>query len=85
MNQAKLDNKKGFGHHLDVQEAMTLKTRPSTTPTPQHIILSGNFSKEILTAIRTRPGVAHGLPRLTRLKPRPRNPSALSMKLVKFE
>jgi hypothetical protein len=28
-------------------------------------ILSGNFSKEILTAIRIRPGVAHGLPRLS--------------------
>jgi hypothetical protein len=64
---------------------MTLKTSPSTAPTPQNIVLSRNFSKEILTKIRTRPGVAHGLPRLTRLRPKPRNPSALSMKLVKFE
>jgi hypothetical protein len=85
MNQAKLDNKKGFGHHLDIQEAMTLKTRPSTAPTPQHIILSGNFSKEILTTIRTRPGVAHWLPRLSTLRPKPRNPSVLSIKLIKFE
>jgi hypothetical protein len=29
-------------------------------------ISSGNFSKEILTAIRTWPGVAHGLPRISR-------------------
>jgi hypothetical protein len=29
--------------------------------------------------------VAHGLPRLTRLRPKPCNPSALPMKLVKFE
>jgi hypothetical protein len=85
VNQARLDNKKGFGHHLDVQEAMTLKTRPSIAPTPQNIVISGNFSKEILTEIRTRLGVAHGLPRLSRLRPKPRNPSTLSMKLVKFE
>jgi hypothetical protein len=66
---------------LDVQEAMTLKTRPSTAPTPQHIILPRNFSKERLTEIRTRPGVAHGLPRLTRLRPKPRNPLALPIKI----
>jgi hypothetical protein len=48
-------------------------------------ILSRNFSKEILTDIRARPGVAHGLPKLSRLRPKPRNPSALSMKLLKFE
>jgi hypothetical protein len=47
MNQAKLDNKKGFGHHLDVQEAMTLKTRPShsTYSTTHNLIwefLKGN-------------------------------------------
>jgi hypothetical protein len=59
--------------------------QPSTTPTPQHIILPGNFSKERLTKIRTRPGVAHGLPRLTRLRPKPRKPSALLIKLIKFE
>jgi hypothetical protein len=76
---------RGFGHHLDVQEAMTLKTRPSTTPTPQNIILPGNFSKEILTEIRIGPGVAHGLPRLTRLGPKPSNPSTLPIKLIKFE
>jgi hypothetical protein len=35
-----------FGHHLDFQEAMTLIARPSTTPTPQIWVLSGNFSKE---------------------------------------
>jgi hypothetical protein len=29
--------------------------------------------------------VAHGLPGLSRLGPKPRNPSALSMKLIKFE
>jgi hypothetical protein len=29
--------------------------------------------------------VAHGLPRLSRLRPKPRNPSALSRKLIKFE
>jgi hypothetical protein len=48
-------------------------------------ILSGNFSKEILTAIRTRPGVAHGLPRLSRQRPKPRNPSALSIRLGKVD
>jgi hypothetical protein len=64
---------------------MTLKTRPSTAPTPQNRVLPGNFSKEILTEIRTRLGVAHGLPRLSRLRPKPRNPPALTMKLIKFE
>jgi hypothetical protein len=64
---------------------MTLKTRPSTAPTPQSMVLSGNFSKEILTEIRIRQGVAHGLPRLTRLRPKHSNPSALPIKLVKFE
>jgi hypothetical protein len=64
---------------------MTLKTRPYTAPTPQNIVLPGNFSKEILTEIRIRPRVAHGLPTLSRLRPKPRNPSALSMKLIKFE
>jgi hypothetical protein len=29
--------------------------------------------------------VAHGLPRPSRLRPKPRNPSALSMKLIKFK
>jgi hypothetical protein len=29
--------------------------------------------------------VAHGLPRLTRLGPKPSNPSALPIKLIKFE
>jgi hypothetical protein len=48
-------------------------------------ILSRNFSKEILTEIRARLGVAHGLPKLSRFRPKPRNPSALSMKLLKFE
>jgi hypothetical protein len=48
-------------------------------------ILSGNFSKEILTEISERPGVAHGFPKLSRLRPKPRNPSVLSMKLLKFE
>jgi hypothetical protein len=56
-----------FGHHLDVQEVMTLITRPSTTPTPQSMVLSRNFSKEILTEIRISQGMAHGLPRLARL------------------
>jgi hypothetical protein len=70
-----------FGHHLDVQEVMTLITRPSTTPTPQNMALSGNFSKEILTKIRISQGVAHGLPRLARLRPKPSNPSALPTKL----
>jgi hypothetical protein len=56
-----------FGHHLDVQEAMTLITRPSTAHTPQSMVLSGNFSKEILTEIIISQGVAHGLPRLARL------------------
>jgi hypothetical protein len=41
-----------FGHHLEVQEAMALIARPSTTPTPQTWVLSGNFSKEIITEIR---------------------------------
>jgi hypothetical protein len=58
---------KDFGHHLDVQEAMTLITRPSTSPTPQSMVLSRNFSKEILTEIRISQGVAHGLTRLARL------------------
>jgi hypothetical protein len=62
-----------------------LKTRPSTAPIPQNIVLLRNFSKEILIQIRIRPGVAHGLSRLTRLRPKPSNPSALPMKLVKFE
>jgi hypothetical protein len=62
-----------------------LKTRPSTAPTPQNTVLPRNFSKEILTEIRIRPGVAHELPRLSRLRPKPRNPLALSMKLIKFE
>jgi hypothetical protein len=43
-----------LGHHLDVQEAMTLIARPSTAPTPQACVLSGNFSKEILTEIRSQ-------------------------------
>jgi hypothetical protein len=62
-----------------------LKTRPSTAPTPQSMVLFGNFSKEILIEIRIRQGVAHGLPRLTRPRPKPSNPSALPTKLVKFE
>jgi hypothetical protein len=48
-------------------------------------ILSGSFSKEILTAIRTWPRVAHGLPRISRQRPKPRNPSALSIRLIKFK
>jgi hypothetical protein len=56
-----------FGHHLDVQEAMTLIARPSTTPTPQTWVLPRNFSKEILTEIRGTKEMAHGLPKLTRL------------------
>jgi hypothetical protein len=55
-----------FGHHLDVQEAMTLIARPSTTPTPQTWVLSGNFSKKILTEIRGAKEVAHGLPKLAK-------------------
>jgi hypothetical protein len=43
-----------LGHHLDVQEAITLIARLSTTPTPQAWVLSGNFSKEILTEIRSQ-------------------------------
>jgi hypothetical protein len=30
---------KSFGHHLDVQEALVLLARPSTTPTPYKWIL----------------------------------------------
>jgi hypothetical protein len=45
-----------LGHYLDVQEAMTLIARPSTTPTPQAWVLSGNFSREILIEIRRSQG-----------------------------
>jgi hypothetical protein len=36
---------KNLGHHLDVQEAMTLIARPSTAPTPQIMGLSWEFLK----------------------------------------
>jgi hypothetical protein len=47
---------KNLGHHLDVQEAMTLIARPSTAPTPQAWVLSRNFSREIITEIRRSQG-----------------------------
>jgi hypothetical protein len=49
-----------FGHHLDVQEAMTLIARPPIAPIPQTWVLSRNFSKEILTEIREAKEVAQG-------------------------
>jgi hypothetical protein len=51
---------------MDVQEAMTLIARPSTAPTPQTWVLSGNLSKEILTKIREAKEVAYGLPKLAK-------------------
>jgi hypothetical protein len=64
---------------------MALITRPSTAPSPHNMVLSGNFSKEILTQIRIRQGVAHGLPRLARLRPKPSNPLALPTKLENMQ
>jgi hypothetical protein len=43
--------------------------------------LSGNFSKEILTEVRPKPGVAHGLPSYQVKGLNPREPSALSIKI----
>jgi hypothetical protein len=36
---------KNLGHHLDVQEAMTLIARPFTAPTPQSMGLIWEFLK----------------------------------------
>jgi hypothetical protein len=36
---------KNLGHHLDVQEAMTLIARPFTAPTPQNMGLIWEFLK----------------------------------------
>jgi hypothetical protein len=43
--------------------------------------LSGNFSKEILTEVRARQGVAHGLPSYKDKGLKPRKPSSLSIKI----
>jgi hypothetical protein len=43
--------------------------------------LSGNFSREILTEVRVRQGVAHGLPSYKDKGLKPRRPSALSIKI----
>jgi hypothetical protein len=43
--------------------------------------LSGNFSKEILTEVRAKLGVAHGLPSYQVKSLKPRNPSALSINI----
>jgi hypothetical protein len=43
--------------------------------------LSGNFSKEILTEVRAKLGVVHGLPSYQVKSLKPREPSALSIKI----
>jgi hypothetical protein len=43
--------------------------------------LSGNFSKEILTEVRAKPGVAHGLPSYQVKSLKPKEPLALSIKI----
>jgi hypothetical protein len=54
---------KNLGHHLDVQEAMTLIARPSTAPTPQNMDLIWEFLKGNTHRIKRelRSGT-HGLP-----------------------
>jgi hypothetical protein len=43
--------------------------------------LSRNFSKEILIEVRAKPGVVHGLPSYKDKGLKPREPSALSIKI----